>query len=408
MQGALTALPSITNDSMPQQQQQQQQQETQSIMTDHMNKETRRERKPQSTASRLLQTALSDASRDTKRSNRSTKHDRHRGISSREASASPHRRARAASSPYDTDRRSRSSSDRSKSPGRVSNVKFTVNLGPRTSANTFKSTSKKGKTTSSVEDQQREAIKTQALEDATINTNKTRCSFWPQCAKGSECPYHHPSTLCPLFPNCPKPADQCLYIHPATDHGMTNGNTTSTSTIPCKFGSYCTNNKCPFAHSNASNSLAETPCRYYPNCLNPACPYKHGDSASTTTSDIGEMLSAPSTTVTRRVPIQCRDGAECKRPGCHFLHPGDESENVASIPCKFAQNCTRPDCKFFHPFKNKSIRFQDGQPIPESSQHISERSFAINEASEHIPVSNNGMGSARPTTILSDATDMEL
>jgi hypothetical protein len=47
-----------------------------------------------------------------------------------------------------------------------------------------------------------------------------------------------------------------------------------------------------------------------------------------------EMLSLPSTTVTRRVPIQCRDGADCKRPGCHFLHPGDEIENVATIPVR--------------------------------------------------------------------------
>jgi hypothetical protein len=46
------------------------------------------------------------------------------------------------------------------------------------------------------------------------------------------------------------------------------------------------------------------------------------------------------------------------------------------------------------------------------SNHISERSFAINEASEHIPVTSNATGNTRLTTILSDggsgAIDMEL
>ncbi|RKP27616.1 hypothetical protein SYNPS1DRAFT_26744 [Syncephalis pseudoplumigaleata] len=284
------AAPTLAATADGQQQQQQQMQQQPSPVVDQSDGEAKRERRPART-SRLLHSALSDATRDAQRPSRSGRHDRHRDVAGRAASESPHRRSRATSSPSrGADRRSRLSSDhRSRSPGQTRSVKFTVNLGPRTNANTFKSTPKKGKASPGEEQQQREAIRSQALEDASMGTTtsrKARCSYWPQCAKGAACTFHHPTTLCSRFPNCPKPADQCFYIHPATDTATpaTTG-ATGTSTIPCKYGSYCTNQACPFVHPGSTNTcalVAETPCRYYPNCLNAACPYKHGDGAQPT------------------------------------------------------------------------------------------------------------------------------
>jgi hypothetical protein len=129
------------------------------------------------------------------------------------------------------------------------------------------------------------------------------------------------------FPNCPKPADQCMFIHPATGEtpkptGVVAGG------IPCKFGIYCSNPACTFVHPGRPLA-SETPCRFYPNCLNPACPYKHGDGEASTTAD-GTPVRA-----TRKVPIPCRDGAECKRPGCHFIHPGEETDATSMIPVSY-------------------------------------------------------------------------
>ncbi|RKP09077.1 hypothetical protein THASP1DRAFT_29134 [Thamnocephalis sphaerospora] len=181
----------------------------------------------------------------------------------------------------------------------------------------------------------------------------------------------------------------------------------SAGTIPCKYGVSCNNASCTFAHPERS-SAAEMPCRFYPNCLNPACPFKHGEDAS-----FGEALAANATApsrVVRKVPIPCRDGAECKRPNCHFLHPGEETSATSAVPCKFGAGCTRPDCKFFHAFRNKSIRFQDGQPMATGfgAAHISERSFSVADVIERMPVPNNANGTAGDDTLSSDDVEMQL
>ncbi|KAF9984230.1 hypothetical protein BGZ65_000769, partial [Modicella reniformis] len=45
----------------------------------------------------------------------------------------------------------------------------------------------------------------------------TRCRYWPNCAQEDSCQFWHPRELCIDFPNCPKPADTCLYIHPLAE-----------------------------------------------------------------------------------------------------------------------------------------------------------------------------------------------
>lgn len=104
-----------------------------------------------------------------------------------------------------------------------------------------------------------------------VDARPVRCVYWPSCNKGLDCPFWHPSEVCPNLPDCPE-GDKCLYVHP-------------TNSAQCKYGYSCTNPRCQYSHpSPALRKPAPTsylprpakpiPCKFSP-CLNPACPYVH-------------------------------------------------------------------------------------------------------------------------------------
>lgn len=73
---------------------------------------------------------------------------------------------------------------------------------------------------------------------------KVKCVFFPDCTKGADCPYFHPTEECSYvndespfshdrkFPACPY-GKKCLYIHPQ---------------VPCRFGNKCTRPNCNYTH----------------------------------------------------------------------------------------------------------------------------------------------------------------
>ncbi|KAI9288376.1 hypothetical protein BC943DRAFT_316385 [Umbelopsis sp. AD052] len=174
------------------------------------------------------------------------------------------------------------------------------------------------------------------VEEQKERKERVRCTFWPNCKKGDECPFWHPRTLCRDFPNCPKAANECLYVHPEI----------------------------------AKSEDAKPNCRYWPNCTNPRCPYPH---------PLGNAKA------NKRNPTPCRDGDNCTRPGCHFTHPRDNL-SASSTLCRFGPNCQRyPDCPFEHPIPPTQHR---NKQLVLNKPHVSERGFSVadDEVVERIPV----------------------
>ncbi|OLY85391.1 Zinc finger CCCH domain-containing protein 14 [Smittium mucronatum] len=290
------------------------------------------------------------------------------------------------------------------------------------------------------------------LPENLYGLKRTKCSKWPLCESGSDCPYFHPTKACPDFPNCPLPAKECMYIHPAvgtpglenlTSHNLTLKNTPSaklnaSSQILCKYGINCTNPTCGFAHPDGKLS-STTPlnpnpldksailCKFYPNCMNTRCPFLHPDpnqvsaqpfppssfnktlinnpaaapvpvanptglqselaSADPNSGKLPGSLCDPA----KKVPFPCRDGENCPRLDCHFVHPHESS--AEALPCKFGHYCTRPNCMYSHPTRNKSLIIDNSgtNPVVLTSttsgienrlDHISERPFAAPQVTE--------------------------
>ncbi|KAI1301003.1 hypothetical protein EDD11_005881 [Mortierella claussenii] len=237
------------------------------------------------------------------------------------------------------------------------------------------------------------------------STNITRCRFWPNCSQGEACHYWHPRELCTDFPNCPKTADTCLYIHPLAEptaeqvaaaarqalmqsmkrnnglHDGENGHINgasgrgqngaaaglnalqmpfalgSSTLQDCKFGARCTRPDCKFRHPQGGDS-SQPLCRFFPNCTKPNCPFFHppyGQLLATKDNNMtesGPAVAAPGVSsndeVLNRLPTPCRFADQCTRPGCHFTHPRDTFSSNNSMPlCKF-NPCTRPGCPFRH------------------------------------------------------------
>ncbi|KAI8993350.1 hypothetical protein BDB01DRAFT_832177 [Pilobolus umbonatus] len=149
------------------------------------------------------------------------------------------------------------------------------------------------------------------------STKNERCKYWPNCKNGDECTYYHPSTVCPDFPNCPKPANECMFIHPETHK--------------------------PAAVISPSTSSLPVPCKYFPYCTNPTCPFYHPviQPPYYAQSKMGYH------NISSRVVYPCRDGDKCTRPNCHFLHPNDPNP-MTEIICKYDGACTRPNCYYKH------------------------------------------------------------
>ncbi|KAK3953147.1 hypothetical protein QBC32DRAFT_210870 [Pseudoneurospora amorphoporcata] len=178
----------------------------------------------------------------------------------------------------------------------------------------------------------------QAGEDADMmqpkrepqNPEETVCKFNLRCSN-RDCKFAHQSPAAP--PNIPIDVKDV-----------------------CSFGAACKNRKCVGRHPSPAIKAAhqsEMDCKFFPNCTNPHCPFKHP--------------SMP----------PCRNGGECKVPGCKFTH--------VKTPCKF-HPCTNRFCPFTHEegqrgtFQDKVwVAGEEGEP-----RHVSERKFVDENAPEDV------------------------
>ncbi|KAF9412234.1 hypothetical protein BGZ94_001108 [Podila epigama] len=264
------------------------------------------------------------------------------------------------------------------------------------------------------------------------NSRPVRCKFWPNCSQGNQCQYWHPTELCPLFPNCPNPADKCHHVHPlaqptpeqaaaaarqallqARKQHNFNSNTALNNNASqpdkleggnalqnsgalsgvqeCKFGVRCTRADCMFRHSERD---ARQPCRFFPNCTKPNCPFFHPPHGEKLSAGTSAMDTSTGENVAR-LSIPCKFGDQCTRAGCHFTHPRD-GDAASNMPlCKF-NPCTRPGCIFRHvpggvTGGNKTLVLNNGSS---SRPHTSDR-FAGAAADEstvekfHVPASTH-------------------
>ena len=62
------------------------------------------------------------------------------------------------------------------------------------------------------------------------NKKLIRCTYWPACDKGEQCPYLHPNKPCTAFPSC-QFGQLCHYLHPS-----------------CRYDGFCTRLDCAFTH----------------------------------------------------------------------------------------------------------------------------------------------------------------
>lgn len=68
-------------------------------------------------------------------------------------------------------------------------------------------------------------------QSANMKKKSIRCTFWPNCEKGEQCPFLHPNKPCTAFPQCPY-GQKCHFVHPN-----------------CRYDGFCTRLDCPFTHN---------------------------------------------------------------------------------------------------------------------------------------------------------------
>ncbi|KAI8336714.1 hypothetical protein BC941DRAFT_461559 [Chlamydoabsidia padenii] len=199
-----------------------------------------------------------------------------------------------------------------------------------------------------------------------------RCKYWPTCDQGDDCTYFHPDTLCPDFPNCPNKPSECMFIHPYTpkkpSHQPVTDNTLTERAIPCRYFPHCNNDQCPYFHPPAIPSFFESQQQGPP--YSTYQPYQ------------------PPMPTPKRIPVPCKNGENCTRPDCYFMHPKDG--NPSEIICKFDGACTRPGCFYKHTTQTKPMPY--GKTLNKSlvvnpssfagRTNKSERSFVIADDSQ--------------------------
>jgi len=128
----------------------------------------------------------------------------------------------------------------------------------------------------------------------------------------------------------------------------------------CSYGVACKNRKCVGRHPSPAAKAAhqsEQDCKYWPNCANPLCAFRH-------------PTMPP-----------CRNGGECKVPGCKFTH--------LKTPCKF-RPCTNRSCPFLHEEGQRGT-FQDKVWTADGAkEHVSERKFANDTGNEELVLPGSG------------------
>ncbi|KAK4469170.1 hypothetical protein MN116_006749 [Schistosoma mekongi] len=151
-------------------------------------------------------------------------------------------------------------------------------------------------------------IPTETGTQPTIPSSLERCKFWPNCRNGSSCPYIHPTEPCQLFPRC-KFGETCTFVHPPCRYGALCSRadcqfshsskkvlpvlSANPAQIVCRFQNRCANPHCQFYHPpvvvqppiivrspmpNVPVFTSTIPCRYGSACTNrPKCPFLHSD-----------------------------------------------------------------------------------------------------------------------------------
>lgn len=109
------------------------------------------------------------------------------------------------------------------------------------------------------------------------------------------------------FPNCPKKASECTFIHPETEK--------------------------PAVQQPAPPAVAQIPipCKFFPYCSNPVCPYIH----PMMPPQSFYMQQSPYGAGAYKVQVPCKNGDACTRPDCHFIHPKDPNPQSEIIVSSF-------------------------------------------------------------------------
>ncbi|KAI9480685.1 MAG: hypothetical protein EXX96DRAFT_563761 [Benjaminiella poitrasii] len=188
-------------------------------------------------------------------------------------------------------------------------------------------------------------------DETKTNTKTERCKYWPACKNGDDCIYFHPTTVCPDFPNCPKKATECMFVHPEASI------------------------KQPvMMQQSAMMTKLPIPCKFFPYCSNPMCPYMHPMMAPQQAYFMQSQSSFGNTGVRGQIP--CKNGDACTRPNCYFLHPRDPNP-FADIVCKYDGVCTRPNCLYKHTKENNNSKNKTF--VNKKEKNTTERQFSVPE-----------------------------